>query len=233
MASTYIKKISEPTEIDIIIPCAGLGKRMKSYGPKPLIKIKDNKTILDNQLKIIKKFFPNSNIIMVCGFERDHLMNSSPQEIMKIENEHYETTNVVRSLGLALRCVKRDVMVIYGDLVFNEECLKVMNLNKSSVLAGYNIMSDSEIGCIDNQGYLQNMMYDLPNKWGQIAFFKNKELKLLKEICWKKENFNTFGFEAINQIINNGGKFIMCGSNKAKAIDIDSSKDLERVKEII
>ena len=69
MASTYIKKISEPTEIDIIIPCAGLGKRMKSYGPKPLIKIKDNKTILDNQLKIIKKFFPNPNIIMVCGFK--------------------------------------------------------------------------------------------------------------------------------------------------------------------
>jgi hypothetical protein len=25
----------------------------------------------------------------------------------------------------------------------------------------------------------------------------------------------------------------MCGSNKAKAIDIDSSKDLEKVKEII
>jgi hypothetical protein len=42
-----------------------------------------------------------------------------------------------------------------------------------------------------------------------------------------------FGFEAINEIINNGGKFVMCGSNKAKAIDIDSSKDLEKVKEIV
>ncbi len=233
MASTYIKKINERTEIDIILPCAGLGKRMKSYGPKSLIKIKDNKTILDNQIRIINKFFPNSNIIMVCGFEKEHLMNNSPQEIMKIENEYYETTNVVRSLGLALRICKKDVLIVYGDLVFNEECIKIMNLNKSSVLAGHNIMSESEIGCIENQGYLQSMMYDLPNKWGQMAFFKNKELKLLKDICWKQENFNMFGFEAINQIISNGGKFIMCGSNKAKAIDIDSSKDLEKVKEII
>ena len=38
----------KPTEcISVIIPAAGMGRRMKSYGPKPLIKI-GNSTIIKN-----------------------------------------------------------------------------------------------------------------------------------------------------------------------------------------
>ncbi len=39
----------------IIIPAAGMGKRMKSFGPKPLIKLTPSLNILDNQLNIINK----------------------------------------------------------------------------------------------------------------------------------------------------------------------------------
>ena len=35
--------------ISIIIPAAGVGRRMKSYGPKPLIKV-GNSTIIKNQI---------------------------------------------------------------------------------------------------------------------------------------------------------------------------------------
>ena len=37
--------------ISIIIPAAGVGRRMKSYGPKPLIKV-GNSTIIKNQINL-------------------------------------------------------------------------------------------------------------------------------------------------------------------------------------
>lgn len=234
MSIKYIKNIKEPTEIDIIIPAAGRGTRMNAYGPKPLIKIKKNITILDNQIKILKKFLPNANIILVTGFESIKLMNNTSNDFIKIENERFEETNVVRSLGMGLRCSKNDVLVIYGDLIFNEYCITEMNLNKSSLLIGNNIMNDSEIGCtFNNEGFIENLMWDLEYKWGQISFFKGRELKMLKDICWNPDNYNLFGFEAINQIINRGGKFLKSYNEKMKIIDIDTSKDLEKVGEVL
>ncbi len=234
MSLKYIKDINKLNDIDIIIPSAGIGKRMKSFGPKSLIGIKPNLNILQHQINLIKKILPTSNIILICGFESQALMNNSPSNIIKIENEKYETTNVVRSIGMGLRACSKEVLIIYGDLVFNEFCLKTMNFNKSSILVGNSIMNESEVGCIFNKGnQVENMMYDLPCKWGQMIFLKDKELSIFKEICWNPNNYNMFGFEAINLAINNGANFLACQNNKAKVIDIDSSKDLSRIPEII
>ena len=42
-----------------------------------------------------------------------------------------------------------------------------------------------------------------------------------------------FGFEAINAIISRGGSIRSCGNEKTKIVDIDTSKDLEKVKDIL
>jgi len=232
MSIRHIKTISQPTEIDIIIPAAGLGKRMKSHGPKSLIPIHKS-NIIERQLKSIKRSFPTANIILVTGFESIKLMSHTPNSIIKIENERFETTNVVRSIGMGLRAAKHDVLVLYGDLVFNDKALQAINLNQSSLLVGPTIMGDKEVGCIINRDKIENLMYDLPTKWGQISFFKGRELKILKEICWNPSNFNMFGFEAINQILSRGGKFVSCVDPKANIIDIDTNKDLEKALTLV
>jgi len=234
MSIKYIKKIDQKTPIDVVIPAAGLGKRMKSYGPKPLIRLSNGTRIIDNQLNIIRSVIPNSNIILVCGFEADVLMNNTPDDIVKIENESYSTTNVVRSIGIGLRACQRDVLILYGDLVFNYECIENMNFNKSSIFVGSNIMKGSEVGCIVNKrGKVENLMYDLDHKWGQMMFLKGRELNMFKNICWNPENYNMFGFEAINEMITNNGVLTACEDEAAKVIDIDSSKDLEKVAEVL
>lgn len=234
MTFKYIKNIKQQTPIDIIIPAAGLGRRMKSYGPKSLIKIKKNLTVIDHQLKIIKNTIPNANIILVSGFESDYLMNNTPNDIIKVENERYEQTNVVRSIGLGLRASQRDVLIIYGDLVFNSECIENINFNRSSILIGDNMMKESEVGCIfNNSDKLESMMYDLEHKWSQMIFLKGKELEIFKKICWNTDNYSMFGFEAINDLLSMGGIVNVCHHKDAKAIDIDSSKDLEKVSQIL
>ena len=209
---------------------------MKSYGPKPLIKI-GNSTIIKNQINLLQAYIPDINIVLVCGFKAERLMNETPSNILKVENELYEQTNVVRSIAMGLRisgdCSK--VMVVYGDLVFNSETLRSISFKESSIIVTDSTMGVDEVGCIidESDQTLTNLMYDLPEKWGQISVFVNKELELLKQLCWDEKNNTKFGFEIINQILEKGGKFKCVQNSKIKIVDIDSSKDIPRAKEIL
>lgn len=221
--------------IHIIIPAAGMGRRMKSYGPKPLIKI-GNSTIIKNQIGLLNSQFPNNTIVLVCGFKADVLMNETPNNILKVENELFEHTNVCRSIGIALRVLinASKVLLVYGDLVFNSHTLKSISLDQSSVVIANEGMGNEEIGCIiDKDNNLNHLMYDLPIKWGQIAFFVNEELEMLKQLCWDSKNNTKFGFEIINQIIENNGSFKCIQNKNIKITDIDSFKDIERAKDIL
>jgi len=60
--------------IGVIIPAAGMGRRMKSYGPKSLIKI-GNSTIIKNQINLLQTYFSPTTIVLVCGFKATLLMN--------------------------------------------------------------------------------------------------------------------------------------------------------------
>jgi len=239
MGVKHIKKI-HPTggreKMSIIIPAAGLGRRMKSRGPKPLIKINPNTSILQNQVLNIQDTFSNHQIVLVCGFEADKVMNESPDDLIKIENVFYEDTNVAKSIGIALRAISsaERVLIIYGDLVFDEKALQVLDYSCSSIFTVGNFIGEEEVGCVVNkQGNLEHMMYDLPDKWSQISYFEGTELNFLKQIVWNKSNSRLFGFEVINKIIEKGGKF-KCEYNKnIKVIDVDTSKDIQKARQII
>ena len=108
----------------ILIPAAGMGYRMRSYGPKPLIRLDASQNIIERQLEIIQAAFTNCEIILVAGFESEKLMKNTPEYLIKIENENYERNNVVRSVGMGLRAATTDkILIIYGDLVFNEQAI--------------------------------------------------------------------------------------------------------------
>ena len=85
----HIKSIrQDPNEtlVHVIIPSAGIGRRMKSYGCKSLLNIRDKK-LIDIQVENIRNVFPTNEIILVTGFDSDRLINNSPTDIIKIENE--------------------------------------------------------------------------------------------------------------------------------------------------
>jgi hypothetical protein len=95
-------------------------------------------------------------------------------------------------------------------------------------------MSDSEVGCIVNsRGNLENMMYDLPKKWSQIAYFQDKELEMLRSIVCNRKNRKMFMFEIINKIIEEGGLFKCVEDPSIRIVDVDTSKDIKKAKDII
>ena len=219
----------------ILIPAAGMGYRMRSYGPKPLIRLDASQNIIERQLEIIQAAFTNCEIILVAGFESEKLMNNTPEYLIKIENENYERNNVVRSVGMGLRAATTDkILIIYGDLVFNEQAISNLKLEQSClVVDSSDTMGKEEVGCNICDGYIEQLLPDMPNKWAQISFFIDKELALLKKISWDRNKSHYFGFEAINEIINRGGSFKAVSPEGAKVTDVDSSKDLNTARTII
>ena len=233
MAKHKIKN-SDTDTITVIIPAAGTGRRMKTYGPKPMINI-GKKTILQRQIDIIKEYFKSVRFIIVTGFESDKLIQSSPKDFIKLENELYKETNVARSVSIALNAVESDrVLVLMGDLVFSKEAIGMLDYSSSCTSASIDNHREAEVGCIiSKNGVLLNMMYDLELKWNQIVYLQGKELKLFKEACTKRRNKKLFLFEIINKVIDKGGKIKCIINDKIKVIDVDNSKDLLKIKEII
>ena len=232
MANHKIKS-KKDTGITVIIPSAGEGRRMKSYGPKSLIDLTKG-NVLQRQIRLINNVLDDVSFIIVAGFDCDKLMDSCPDYFIKIENENYATTNVSRSIAMAIRAVQTErVLIIYGDLVFNELALSKMDYSASCTSASNDKSRQHEVGCIiDASGNIANMMYDLEIKWNQILYLDGKELNLFRKICQERKNKKLFGFEILNKVIDCGGKINCIVDDSIEVVDIDTSKDLIRANNI-
>ncbi len=230
MAYHTIHQTQKTKKYSIIIPAAGMGIRMRSYGPKPLLKLTATLDIITNQLNLINKTFTDKEIILITGFESNKVMNRTPNNIIKIENEKYDTTNVIRSIGIGLRAATTtNVIILHGDLVFNQKFLNQCIFDDCSTLVldkQNGCMGNDEVGCTILNDKVEYCCYNLTPKWSQITFFTNRELKLLQSIAWNKEKEKLFSFEAINEIISRDGKFKPLYATRGNVIDVDSSKDL-------
>ncbi len=223
-----VYKLKDNRKYSIIIPSAGLATRMKAYGPKSLIVIED-KTILQRQLEWIKKNFSNSEIILVGGFKADNLFNNTPDHLIKIENERFAETNVVRSIGLGLRACNTDnIIIIHGDLFFKN--IKLTFPAQSSIIISEYLMSDNEVGCIINDHSLAHIMYDLKPKWSQIMYLTGEELEIFKYMCWDRKNEKKYSFELLNDIVDKGRPINCINPKGFWCNDIDSMKDIKILK---
>lgn len=231
IASTKLPR--KDSKYSIIIPGAGMGTRMVAYGAKPLIQLSPRRTIIERQLGIIDKVFSKYEVILVTGHESERVMNNTPSHLIKVINPYYENTNVVKSIGIGLRAATTErVVIIYGDLVFNKETLQCP-FDLDSMLVISNFMKKTEVGCILNGNYVEEMFFNYENKWAQILYLTNKELKLFQELSWNPQYERAYGFEIINKVIQHNGKIKTFKPKKSKIIDVDTVKDLKLAKTIL
>ena len=218
----------------IVIPAAGKGTRLSSTIPKPLITI-GGQTLFDRQVDYINRVFSKYEILLVGGFQFDKLKeNITLSRRMKLlENEQFEETNVVKSIGIGVENARYDnIVVLYGDLVFNAYMLK-LPLDTDSLVITARTMGKEEVGCTVANKRVTQLFYGLDTKWAQIAYFTGKEQESFREFCTDERNSKSFGFEAINYVINQGGFMKHYSPNRGKVIDIDSPKDLKTVGSIL
>jgi choline kinase len=224
--------------LSVVITSANMGKRMKSYGPKALFAL-GNQTIIDRQVRTIWNVFPNADIFVVVGFEAEKIREQikSKYPIRLIYNSLWNDTNVVYSLSMALHACTTDcVLILHGDLVFNEEAIRGITNTKSRALVDIaNSFKADEVGLVfnDHDKIITNFSYGLPTKWAQIIYLEGIEKSILEKISHDHEmSEKWFLYEALNYVIAQGGKFHVHQPIGLKIVEVDTIKDLERARKI-
>ena len=228
-----LKSMARSSNLSVIIPAAGMGHRMKSYGPKALIKINSRTTLIERQIKIIWKNYPDCEIFVVVGFDSDKIKKSlSRYPVRFIENPIHEKTNVLYSIGIATQATITDkILIVYGDLVFNEHAIKGIVGDESKIVVDNNgHMDKREVGLVCEKNEIKNFSFGLEKKWSQIAYLRGKELSLFKDVCCSKDTSQWFGYEALNRVIENEGNLFGFSNKKMKIVEIDIAKDLNKLK---
>ena len=231
-----IPKDKEDSRLTVVIPAAGMGRRMKSYGPKCLIDV-GGISIIERQIRMIVSAYPNAEIILVSGFHsnqvRDKLKRKYPIRI--VNNHRYEDTNVLYSISLGLQASLRNkVLIVYGDLVFDREAIRGFFGTESKVLVDHqDKFNEKEVGVLHNGNEVTNFSYGLEKKWGQIAFLCGREREFFEEIANKESTEKWFGYEALNHVLEQGGKLSPIERDGLSIVDVDSVRDIEKARKII
>lgn len=229
----------------VIILNAGIGQRLTPLTnsmPKCLIKISNNETILDHQLKNILKFGFKDFIIPTGHFEdqiKKHIEEYYPFiDIQYVNNPIYSKTNYIYSIFLAKDIIDDDVLFSHGDLIFSENLVKLLleSKDKDCVLVNKEIpppVKDFKAIILNNRINKIGV-----NLFGENTAFLAPFYKLSKNfmVRWlshiekfvNNNRVNCYAEDALNEILD---RLVLkpCFFNDF-CIEIDDHEDLEKVK---
>lgn len=169
-----------------------------------------SQTLVNNQIKLIRKYHPDAEIIVVVGQDAEKIIKKLPQGILAVENERHSETGSVRSIDMGLRVADplNDVLIIHGSMEFNYHAIKRLNFNRSFALIDSRGQLDAEsVGVSIIEGRINGFNYGLNPRWCQIAFMSGKEKELFRKVSPLPNARRWGAFEALNWVIASGGRF--------------------------
>jgi choline kinase len=222
------------SDIAVVIPAAGTGRRMKSFGPKALLPLGDGRTVLRRQIDTVRQVWPGADVVVVVGYDAERVVKTLPAGVRVVENEHYEETGAARSVAMGLRATAAGrVLVLYGDLVFNKATLAGLPADRSVVLVdSKKRLPASEVGVTTDGGLAVHFDYGLKTKWCSIALLAGRELHLFKQLGAHKDRRRLMGFEVLNLVVERGGELYAHEAPKMRLVEIDSGKDIARARKV-
>ena len=119
--------------MDLIVLASGVGRRLKSVNksiPKCLLQVQ-NKPILEHTSKIFKYF---KNTYIVGGYKFSLLKKYKNKNVKLIYNKDFRKTNMVESLFKVKKKIKKDIIIVYADIIFDSKIIQSLKLKKNNVL---------------------------------------------------------------------------------------------------
>lgn len=116
--------------MQLIVLSAGRGSRLPTKfrnKPKCLVELNSKPLMSYNNF-----FFQNfKNKIIVSGYKYKYLRKiSKTNGFRNVVNKKYSTTNMVYSLFLTKDLIKEDVVIVYGDVIFDHKILDLLKPKK-------------------------------------------------------------------------------------------------------
>tara|TARA_B100001057_G_scaffold500860_1_gene618338 strand:- start:3580 stop:4302 length:723 start_codon:yes stop_codon:yes gene_type:complete len=124
--------------MQLIVLSAGRGSRLpKKFRnrPKCLVKLNSKPLLLYNE-NFFKHF---EDKIIVTGFKQKYLKKISEKiGFTNVFNKKYSSTNMVYSLFLTKKKIKDDVVIVYGDIIFNDSVYELLKPKKNIIPVNIN-----------------------------------------------------------------------------------------------
>jgi choline kinase len=114
--------------VQAVLLAAGMGTRLGRPLPKPLTRLADGRTIMQQQLDNLRTVFGDDHrVLVVVGFKYEIIMEAFP-DVAFAYNESYDQTNTNRSLLKALRVTPagQGALWMNGDVVFDPAILTAL-----------------------------------------------------------------------------------------------------------
>jgi choline kinase len=228
-----------------IILSAGIGSRLMPETqniPKALLKL-NGKTILDIELQnMISSGI--KDIIIVTGHKHAMMEQYIAEkhhelDITLVKNEEFQTTNYIYSIWLTRNLIDDDIVILHGDMVFEDGLLgKLLNSVVENAALINNVIEppEKDFKAIINNGIIKKIGVDCS---GENALFCAPIYKFsmsgfsrwLAEIdtfvingnvtCYAEDAFNNIADEIKLSAVYYGHEFCM---------EIDTHEDLHRAK---
>lgn len=174
--------------------------------PKTLTKIIGKKSILDLQVEKLAKQIGLENIIIVLGYKKELIMDKFPN-LTFIYNKEYASTSTSKSWFAALQKIDDDVLLIDGDVYFDERVLPLLFKNRQScLLVDKKICKkpDSKFN-LNNKGFINEISKSLINYVGEsigLRLISKKDLPILREHV-KNADKKDFGDIVLSRLTKN------------------------------
>lgn len=227
---------------------SGMGTRMgkeTKERPKCMAVLTGEETILSRQLGQLCKA-GIQEVVMTTGYCSDILMEYCNQiardmHITYVKNEKYDTTNYIYSIYQARQYLEDDILLLHGDLVFEDSVLKDVLDKKESCMV---VDSTLELPEKDFKAVVvDNSIFKVGIKFFEQAVAAQPLYKILKTdwMVWLAEievfcgqgNVNCYAENAYNEI-SRQCEIIPLDIKGRLCSEIDTMEDKERiVREVI
>ena len=225
---------------------SGVGKRMgplTQHKPKCLLKVRGDETILSRQVKSLLDNEIHDIIITTGPFagELQRYLDITFKGVSFnfVPNPLYDSTNYIYSMLLAKNLIDEDIILMHGDLVFDNILLKrtVLSDNENTVLVNpySNIPNKDFKARVENGRVLEISV----NIFDSDCFFLIPLYKLSLELCqnwfseidkFKKEGkLQAYAEDALNNILFDNPLYPLYFSQELCS-EVDNLEDLERVQ---
>jgi NDP-sugar pyrophosphorylase family protein len=218
--------------INILLLASEITKGMKSIGPKCLLKLNNEKSVIDYQIQKAKSRYPNAHISVLTGFESDrvkkHIANNRYRSINIVYDKNYSLYNQTHAILTAIENLDNiSNLLIIGSGVLFKQYPAIKSSSNSTIFYLDQPKDNFSIGTLDMID--QYLFYGLPNIWSECVFFGSDAIKELSSL--NKNMFKQlYLFETINQLIERKISFDNKVVQKNQVFKVASHKDLIRAK---
>lgn len=205
--------------MNIIILCAGYGKRIKIDKPKCLLKV-NGEVLLDRTLRILKQnSIKRDQIYIALGYQSNKIIKHTKNRYKYSVVRNFKKTNMVYSL---FNCLKKglsdDAIILYGDIFYSNEIIKkiIKAKNQISTVIDINWKKKWKL-----TGRMENDLETLKIK-NSLIIDIGKKTKKIKDIDGRYIGATKLGKDIVNFFTKYYEKKIKKKSKKFLKLDMTS-----------